>query len=718
MHASANSVRIRFFVLIWIMSQSAFADGAMDVLYRQPISRQYALPPELRGKAKEICVDFDGIVYVQTAVGVARVFGEQIRLDQSYRPLAGKIATDVTVADGKLYYLFPDEVLSNRDAGKFVHKLSQPFHVFAVNSKNEMLLGNDRQLSKLVERGIESVGALPENILDLITDGSRFVAITAAGAYDPFTKREIARADGTTAAALHRGTLAIGTTNGFLMVHPDSGTNILSLQRRLPSIAITSLASDGTNLWAGTAHGVWRRAEDGDFRYFASRRWLDQDSVIDIALDREGNLYALTDTGLNVIQFKMMTLAEKARWYEEKIRQRHIRYGFCAELRLKVPGDPASAEMIDTDNDGSWSNYYMASQAFRFGATGEEEARRNAWETFEALERLEEINPLEGFPSRTFERVGFKASDVDRWHPAGDGIWDWKAHTSSDEVAAHLFGCSVLYEAAAKTSAEKERIAAFISKITDHILRNNWQLIDVDGKPTLWGRWNPEYVNAYPKTVFDRRLNSAEIIALLQFAHAITGKDAYKQKAFELFEKHGYLENILIPMRSIAATDGQVHLGITLGTEWNHSDDLLAFITYWVLHRYAFNDESRQKYSSAIRDHWEMEKIERNPLWNFIYASTGAEEFGLDHALWTLRHFPMDMVDWTVRNSHRQDITKLSNNFRRQQVEELLPPDERRITRWNGQPFILDGGTGGHIEFGGDEFLLPFWMGRYLKLIR
>jgi hypothetical protein len=39
-------------------------------------------------------------------------------------------------------------------------------------------------------------------------------------------------------------------------------------------------------------------------------------------------------------------------------------------LRLKVPGDIATAEMIDTDNDGTWSNYYMASQAFRFGATG------------------------------------------------------------------------------------------------------------------------------------------------------------------------------------------------------------------------------------------------------------------------------------------------------------------------------------------------------------
>ena len=689
-----------------------------DLPFPQAISRKYTLPAELKGKAKEICLDRDGIVYIRTEAGVARLTEGRVALDQSYRPLAGKIAVDLTIAGGKLYYMFPDELLSNRDSGKFVRKLEEDFQLFAVRSNNDALLARDRKVVALSNAGHESLQDLPEEILDLLSDGDRFIALTKNGAYEPFTSKRIAKVDGTTAAAFHRGALAIGTTNGFLMVDPQSGTNILPLQRRLPAVGICSLASDGTNLWAGTTHGLWRRTDDGTFRYFASRRWLDQDSVIDIALDLNGNLYALTDTGLNIIEFKTMTLAEKSHWYDHKVRQRHIRYGFCSELRLKVPGDPTSAEMIDTDNDGTWSNYYMASQAFRFGATGDEQARRNAWETFETLERLEEINPLEGFPSRTFERVGFKASDVDRWYPAGDGIWDWKAHTSSDEVAAHVFGCAVLYETTAKSAAEKQRIAAFIGKITDHITRNNLQLIDMDGKPTLWARWNPEYVNGYPTSVFDRRLNSAEIVALLQFAYKITAKEIYKEIVHQLFEQHGYLENILIPMKNIAATDGQVHLGISLGNLWNHSDDLLAFVTYWVLNRYAFNDELRSRYADAIHDHWQIEKVERNPLWNFVYASTGASTFGLDDALWTLRHFPLDMVDWTVRNSHRQDLTRLAKNFRRQEIAELLPPDERRMTRWNGQPFIQDAGSGGHIEYAGDEYLLPYWMARYLKLIQ
>jgi hypothetical protein len=359
----------------------------------------------------------------------------------------------------------------------------------------------------------------------------------------------------------------------------------------------------------------------------------------------------------------------------------------------------------------------LASQAFRFAATGDPKAHANAWETFAAMERLESINSLGGFPARTFERKGYKVSDPDRWRDAGDDLWEWKGHTSSDEIIAHMFGASVLWECAAKTKEEKDRIRAFVTKIADHILRHDLYLVDVDGKPTLWGRWNPEYVNWFPHSIVDRRLNSAEIVALLQFVYAISGDAKYKAKAMELMEKYGYLENITWPMKDIAYTPGYIHQGNDMGDEWNHSDDLLSFDAYWVLYRWAFNGELKKKYATAIRDHWEIEKEEKNPLFAFVYASTRPKEFDLDGALWTLRRFPWDMVDWDVHNSDRGDITKLPPNFRHKELKELLPPGERRVTRWNAHPFVLDGGSGGHIELAGDEYLLPYWMGRYLKII-
>ena len=61
-----------------------------------------------------------------------------------------------------------------------------------------------------------------------------------------------------------------------------------------------------------------------------------------------------------------------------------------------------------------------------------------------------------------------------------------------------------------------------------HIIENDYYFIDLDGKPTLWGRWNPEYVNWYPLHVSDRKLNSAHLIAGLQLAYHLTGKEIYK----------------------------------------------------------------------------------------------------------------------------------------------------------------------------------------------
>jgi hypothetical protein len=649
-------MKIRIALLLFLAAVSLRA-SAPDKLFLQDRSEQYRAEGELAGAVlKRVHVNKDGIVYVLTDRGMARLFGNKLALDRSFRPFTGKNLIDSAMARGEIFYLFEDQLLCNGFAGKYFVKL--PAHRFdhvQVTDDLKAWLSGPKG-SAVVENG--ALREIPESEIPKATPAQ------LAGKRVPFSD-----------PTLHKQN------------------------------------------WFAGKRGLFRLRENGACDYYGSRRWLLEDAVIDLDLDAAGNVYALTKSGLNKIAFEPMTLDEKATHYDRKIRERHIRFGFCSELSLSTPGDPSTAQMIDTDNDGTWSNYYMASQAFRFGSTGDPAARSNAWETFAALERLESINKLGGFPARTYERLGFKYSDVDRWRDANDGFWEWKGHTSSDEIIAHAFGSSALYECAATTPEEKQRIAAFIGKIVDHLLRNNLYLIDVDGKPTLWGRWNPEYVNWFPPSIFDRRLNSAEMVALLQFAYAITGRAEYKAKAFELMEKHGYLENILSPLKNIAYTKGYVHEGIELGNDWNHSDDLLAFDTYWVLHRYAFDSKLKRKYAAAIREHVEFEKREKNPLFNFVYASTGAKDVDVDGALWILRRFPLDMVDWTMLNSHRLDVTKLGEDFRQESLVELLPPGERRITRWNGHPFVLDGGSGGRIELAGDEFLLPYWMGRYLKVI-
>jgi len=413
-----------------------------------------------------------------------------------------------------------------------------------------------------------------------------------------------------------------------------------------------------------------------------------------------------------------MTLAAKAGWYDRRMRSRHIRFGLAGERRLLVPGDISSSEIVDTDNDGGWSCYYLASQVFRYAATQSVEARNHAWEIFNALARLREFGGTNGFFARTFERKGFKFSDRDRWRDWTNDDWEWKGHTSSDEFTSHMFAHALLWELVAKSEGERRLLADNYTRILDHILDHDLYLIDVDGQPTLWGRWNPEYVNHFPPSVGDRRLNSAEIIAGLQLAWAMTGRERYRNKAYELFEKHGYLTNILSSMNLIAYTPDQIHMGNNMGDEWNHSDDELAFVTYWVLHHFAFTPKLQQQYAGAIRDHWQFEEPEKFPIWNFIYSACGGgAACDVAGAIWTLQSWPLDTITWRIENSHRRDVTRLPRNFYGRQSAELLPAAERPINRLNTQTLLLDGGDGGGTELPGDEFLFGYWLGRYLKLI-
>lgn len=173
------------------------------------------------------------------------------------------------------------------------------------------------------------------------------------------------------------------------------------------------------------------------------------------------------------------------------------------------------------------------------------------------------------------------------------------------------------------------------------------------------------------------------------------------------------------PMKDIGHAPADAdELSKELSEGWNHSDDEMYFCGYWGLYRYALNDTLKADFKKAILDHWQIERPEKEGLWNIMTALTGTKNFDLDEAIWYLQKYPLDLITWTQKNSQRKDIELVSPNFRRQTTKEVLPPDELRISRHNANRFDLDGGNDGRSEYSaGDIWLLPYWMGRYLKVI-
>ena len=252
--------------------------------------------------------------------------------------------------------------------------------------------------------------------------------------------------------------------------------------------------------------------EDGKFDYYASKRWLLDDHVIDISDGPGKSVLILSQKGLNQISFKLMTLESKAAFFQEIQRKRHIRYGLESAVRLQVAGDLSTATLIDTDNDGLWTSMYLASELFRYAATGSIEAQQNAYEALVAMERLTTISGIPGFPARTYEIDQFQRSNWNKnsnygiWKKSKNPDWVWKTTTSSDESCGHFF-VYALFAEIIKDKEWRNRAIKLIKKQMDHIIENNWYL--VSGMENLRvGEGGILTLNSFPIQVGDRRLNS------------------------------------------------------------------------------------------------------------------------------------------------------------------------------------------------------------------
>ncbi|RAJ99760.1 hypothetical protein LX87_01456 [Larkinella arboricola] len=654
-----------------------------------------------------------------------------LKPDQYYRFTKDKNLTALGLYDQQLVYLTDKVVFSNAWAGKLFSAHSLPKARFFAGAPGFTFLVSDgSSLTLLKDSKSLWTGSLPNDEVIGIRyqpGANQFwvlgkKSLSTVSVTGPKLTKVLDGANFTAFDLAAQGKkVVVGTTDGYLEFDVAAKKQVGEVRRKLPWTEITAVAEVDGKLWFGSTKGAFALRPDGKFDYYNGERWLPGDEVVHIAEGPKKSVLILTKAGLGQIVFKQMTLHDKAVFFDKQVRSRHIRVGFNATLSGMDKGDISTGYLDDSDNDGLWTSMYLGGEIFRYAVTKDPEALQNCRESLDAMERLYTINPVPGFPARSFERSGHikELSDPERWQHASNPEWDWKSTTSSDEAIGHIFAFGAMAELIPDKDL-KSRAIMLMDTLMSHIVKNDMYLIDFDGKPTQWGKWHPSYVNSFPTNVGDRKLNSSNIVAMLQTAYHFTKKEKYKKKAFELMQKHGYYANMMRSMKEIgrAGEDADEH-SKHMSDGWNHSDDEMYFVGYWGLYRYAFNDTLKTRYKQQILDHWQAERPEKEGAWNLFTAITGVKDFDLKEAVWYLQEHPLDLIDWNIQNSHRKDIERLPENFRRQTTREVLPPDERPIQRHNGNMFNLDrkGRNGGSEHSAGDIWLLPYWLGRYLGVI-
>ncbi len=500
------------------------------------------------------------------------------------------------------------------------------------------------------------------------------------------------------------GDLYFGSFPALGLISKKGDHRLYSADNGLPIGPVTTICQSGAEIWLGTPDGAIRKAGDA-WHYYGGKRWLDDNRVNDILPIDSQRVWVATAGGINQLEKMPMTLAQKAAYFEKRLNERHLHHNFASELRFNNLSDTTNYSHSTNDNDGLWSSIYLAAESFRYAVTGEQEAYDNAVRTYLAMEKLGTVNPIPGFVARSYVSAEESTGDGGEWHLSADGKWKWKGDTSSDEIVGHMFAYPIFYDLVAKGEM-KERVRGMVDRLMTHIVDHNFQLDDLDGLATRWAVWTPDSLNHSKRWLYEKGINSLQILAFLKSAAHVTQNPKYEKAYNFLAREHHYLENMLV----------QKMYG---PYEINHSDDELSFLPYYTLMRYGKESKDHEFFVKSLTRSWNAEKADGIPIWNYISSIGLEKDCGLGDALLEMQQIPLDLRSWRMVNSHRWDIRKsaINDRFFKPQATKSISPAERAISKWNSNPYQLDGGGDGLGEDDGAFFLLPYWMARFHRLI-
>lgn len=508
------------------------------------------------------------------------------------------------------------------------------------------------------------------------------------------------------------GYLWVGSEQGLYIYDYKSGWYSKKQLPCLPEEAVYSITlCDNGAILAGTDAGAVL-IKNGRAKYLPATRYAASTHVTATAF-KNGVYYTGSKGGIVKISEKMMTLEEKAEhFFNETEKYFPRKQGFVTWLRGVKSDDFSGLESAITDNDGLWTQLYIAALSLWYGKTGNKKVLEAARRSIKAMLFLTKAPEIKGFTARAVRfpdekdwGKGLETRDIGQeWHRSSDGTYEWLGETSSDEMSGHFLGFSLYYDLCANEE-EKAEIREAVCNITDHIIENNGYLVDCDGKPTTWACWNPDALNHDSMWVWEKGINSLEFLAFLKVTYHMSGDEKYNEIYNKFITEHHFLLNAAYYKKD----DGHSC----------HIDDNLAMCNLISLLRLEEDETIRNYILMGLASHYDYEKIEGNPYHSFVYSAFTNLPCDIDNAVQELKDCPMSLISLPMYNSNRRGLEMDDEPVYWGEPPRLKKPfawDEKPFSKNDGNPFRIDGCDGTRAE-SGMTFLLDYWIGRYFNVI-
>lgn len=442
----------------------------------------------------------------------------------------------------------------------------------------------------------------------------------AGGVYDGPAQRMAFGAD---------GSLYVATPVCVNVRHTNGSVSRLGWREGYPMNSTTSVdvEHETGNILVGSPYGaaLWESAR-GAWRYFYGARYLAGSSVVGPLLAASPTVSVVsTDGGLTVLESQQWTLAMKAEQMEAILKARHDRHGLVGDCSLGSFGNLSSFAGHDDDNNGLWTSLVVGALALKHAVTGDADAKALAEHYHGGMRLLNDITGIKGLMARSAVAPG-ESHQSGHWHPSTVEKykgWTWKGDTSSDEVAGHIFANTLMADLLNSSAAR-----SLLTDITTYIVNNGFNLVDVTGNATLWGRWSPVDLNDNRRYSDGRGVNSLQMLAHIRATVTHSGdptgvlEAGYKTL---VNATNQYAQNLL-------------NLKIESPGDDNFSDDELTFLPF-LSFCFSANMSSlaAAPFSASLDRTWNAVRALRSDLWNAAYIAcegSGMQQHDVDAIAW------------------------------------------------------------------------------------
>ncbi len=373
------------------------------------------------------------------------------------------------------------------------------------------------------------------------------------------------------------------------------------------------------------------------------------------------------------------------------IGQRHMPFGTI--LNPIFASDRVSIAAYTRGGDSAlWTGHYLAAEAYRYRVTRSPEALANVRAALAGLTLLVDVTGRDllarcAVPADSPYAAGIRNEEsVHGSYPAtlNGRSWIWIGHTSRDQYSGVFFGLGTAFDLVSDP-AIRASIAALATRLLKKLMDWDWNIVMPDGSASTTFIIRPD-----------------QQLALLQVGRHVNPQ-RFESEYSSFASTHAFLVSL-----PLAIDSADVHSSYF---KFN-----LAYINLFSLLRLEKDGSTRRLYENAYSVVRGTTRTHKNAHFNMIDRALHGPDEARDNETrqlldaWLERPRGDFFVDWRGRIPTCGDPENACSPI---PVAQRPPSD----FVWQTNPFQMLGGGAGLIETAGIDYILPYWMARYYRVL-